>query len=272
MKRLPVLALVVACMAAAARAQEAAPPGPADEVKATSRPASAGELSDPVEILKKVDAAARAVESVKYEAELVGLEAAEPLVGKLRALIIATGTPEEGFVPTPTKYWVDAKFQPPGSDETMHLAGGTDGETYVLVNHVTKMAYEDMDPAVLGSGARVLAGGMMFELLFKTPFTDEINGVSHKLLGSKVIGGVDCYEIHIVYQGNARSQRPEATWCFGKKDLLPRRRVDKFTLQDGRTGLVQKTIMKLEIDPKLEKDTFKPKLPEGYTKSDDFAP
>ncbi len=108
---------------------------------------------------------------------------------------------------------------------------------------------------------------MMIEFLFETPFTDEIKGKKQELKGSKEINGVDCYEVHVVY---ATDQI--ATWCFSKKDFLPRRRVDEGKTRDGRAYRADKTIAKLIADPKLDKDAFKLKLPDGYTKTDDFAP
>ena len=276
MRRSILVVLIFAGVTSMLFAQETAPTKPKAEPKPTTKPstkpAAKGELTDALEILKKVDAAAKAVESARYESELVGLEAAEPLVGKLRATIVAAGTPTDPLVPTPQKYWVDAKFERPGDGGTVHFTGGCDGENYMLIDHATKTAYQDIDPAVLGSGARVLAGGMMIELLHQSPFGDELKGSSQKLLGSKIVGGVDCYEIHIVYNLGQRTRQPEATWYFGKKDFLPRRRVDKVLMPDGSSAGVQRTISKLEVNPKLEKDAFEQKIPAGYTKTDDFAP
>ena len=45
-----------------------------------------------------------------------------------------------------------------------------------------------------------------------------------------------------------------------------------FTTPDGKAGGRQYFITDLEIDPKLDKDTFKIKVPDGYETVDDFAP
>ena len=157
----------------------------------------------------------------------------------------------------------------PDSTETRRVTSGGDGEMFYVTDHQAKKAYEDIDPAVVGSFGRLLRPALMIEFLHDTPFTDEINGRSREFKGSKVINGVDCYQIHVVY---TREDAPPSTWCFGKKDFLPRQRIDEFTLQNGEKFTQTRTLANLVADPKLDPDTFKLKLPEGYTKTDDFAP
>ena len=105
--------------------------------------------------------------------------------------------------------------------------------------------------------------------MHRTPFSDEINGKSRELKGSKVVKGVGCYEVYVVY---AAESAPPATWHFSKNDFLPRRRIDYFTGPDGQKFTRTKVISNLVVDPKLDEMAFKLKLPDGYTKTDDFAP
>lgn len=223
------------------------------------------ELTDPLEILRKVDAAAKAVQSVKYEVivEALGEDAAQR--GKTKATFIAAGFANGAVL----KYRADATVTMPGTTEARMLSVGTDNDMFFLIDHRGKIAYEDMDPAVIGRAARVFQQAQVIEFLHDTPFSDEINARSRKLLGSKMIGDEDCYEIQVVY---AAERAPEATWYFSKKDFLPRRRIDKYTMQEGGTRLRQKTIQGLVVNPKIDHNTFRLKLPDGYTKTDDFAP
>lgn len=233
-------------------------------------PKKAGELTDPVEILKKVDAAAKAVTAVKYDVTVDGMGALAERAGKVQASITATGYSSAGggrF--SAEKYYVDAKVTLPGSTTVKHISGGTDNDLFFVVHHDTKMAYEDIDPGVMGASARAFQAGMMIEFFVPEPYSDELNGKSQKLTGSKQVGGEDCYEVQVVY---AAENAPEATWYFSKKDFLPRGRIDKFRLPDGQEGMLRKMITKLEVDPKLDEAVFKLKLPKGYTKTDDFAP
>ncbi|MFH1746916.1 MAG: DUF2092 domain-containing protein [Planctomycetota bacterium] len=223
-----------------------------------------------VKILKKVDEACKAVKAVQYDITIDGEGAISSRVGNFEGTVSATGIISgDGGRPAPEKYAIDGRFTAPGSTETRHITGGSDGENFYVINHQDKKAYEDIDPAVLGSSERVLMTGIMIEFLHPKPFTDEIIGRDQKLMGSKKINGVDCFEIHVVYQAE---QAPEATWYFSKEDFLPRCRIDHYTLPDGQKGKMCRVISNLKVDPKLPEDTFELKLPAGYTKTDDFAP
>ncbi len=224
-----------------------------------------GELTDPMEILRKVDAAAKAVKTVKYDVTLDATGAMAARGGKGSASFIVSGYVDGA----PEKFMADAKFTPSGSTDVLHVSGGSDADLYFVVDHRGKIAYEDIDPAVIGNAGRLFQQASMVEFVHSTPFSDELNGRSQKLIGSANIAGEDCYEIHVQYE-NTRA--PEATWCFSKKDFLPRRRIDHRTLQNGDKGTMVKTITKLVVDPKITAETFKLKLPEGYKKTDEFAP
>lgn len=224
-----------------------------------------GDLTDPLEIVKKVDAAAKAVMSVKYDVVWEGLGEAASMTPKVQASVVASGLVGS----TPEKYFVDAKITLPGSSEPLRVTMGTDNDMFFVIHHHTKTAYEDIDPAVMGNAGRFLRQAWMIEYLHPTPFSDEINGKSRELRGSKTIDGVDCYEVHVVYSVPAA---PEATWYFSKKDFLPRARIDTRTMPDGRKLASQKTVSNLVVAPKLDESAFKLKLPEGYKKTDDFAP
>jgi hypothetical protein len=228
-----------------------------------------GELKDPVAILKKADAATGAMKAVRYDVTIEGTGVFEPR-GKFEATITAAGALREGSGRyAPEKYLADGKVTLPGAEEPLKISGGTDGDTYFVIHHATKTAYEDIDPTVMGNSGQVFATGFMIEFLIPKPFNDEITGKKQELTGSKQIAGEDCYEVHVVYTAE---RAPEAIWYFSKEDFRPRRRVDVVKLQDGREGTIVKTITKLVANPKLEPDAFKLKLPQGYTKTDDFAP
>jgi len=224
-----------------------------------------GELTDPLEIVKKVDAATKAVTAAKYHVVYEGLGEAAAITGKVEADVTAVG-----FAGTmPEKYVMDAKVTLPGKTSPLHITIGSDSETFYAIHHDTKTAYVDIDPAVIGDAGRILGRALMIEFTHPTPFSDEINATSRELRGSKMIDGQDCYEIHVVY---AVPQAPQATWYFSKKDFLPRARIDTAAMPDGRKLQQQKVISGLEANPKLDDAAFKFKLPAGYKQTDDFAP
>ncbi|MFH1416981.1 MAG: hypothetical protein ABII12_01655 [Planctomycetota bacterium] len=262
MKRVMCWLLCLALLPAAAWADDKDKKG---EDKKGAEEKKSGELTDPIEILKKADAACKAVKAVKYDLRYEVTLDGKPQIGKYEAKAIFSG-----FVDGASeKSLVDVKYSEPESKEVRHVTAGGDGEMFFVMDHKEKKAYEDMDPAVVGSFGRVLQGAAMIEFLFDEPFSDEINGKSRELKGSKEIAGEGCYVVYVVYQAE---QAPKTTWFFSKKDFLPRCRIDERTLRGGEKWVQKKTLSNVVADPRLDKDAFKLKLPKGYTKTDDFAP
>ena len=265
MKRALCLLLSLSLVSATVYAQEKPTKGKKAQETKTQK-TKAGDLTDPLEILKKVDAAAKAVKAVKYDVtfESSGTNPRNPRT-ELKGSVIMGGEMID-FVPE--KILVEVEIKGGDSDEVRRFSAGSDGEVFYFVDHQARKAYEDIDPAVMGSGARYFQPAVMIEFLHPTPFSDEINGKTRELKGSKVVNGEDCYEIHVVY---AADNAPKAIWHFSKKDFLPRGRIDEYSGPGGNVVL-KKVLAKLVVDPKLDEKTFKLKLPEGYTKTDDFAP
>jgi hypothetical protein len=264
MNKLIAMTLCLALFISSARAQDT---GKKPEKEAGQKAPAVEKLTDPVEILKKADAACRTVKAVKMEIVVEGDEAVARVFPKIEATVIATDPTREGGVPSVKKYVSDMKYKMPNAAEPRHVTGGSDGENYYLIDHGTKKAHVDIDPQVLGMAGRVMPAAMMIEFLIDQPFNDEITGKQQKLLGNKTIEGEECYEIQVVYANDS-----EAIWCFSTKDFMPRCRVDITPLQDGTKGKLTKTVKKLDVKPKIDENTFKLKLPEGYTQTEDFAP
>lgn len=223
-----------------------------------------GELTDPVEILKKVDAAAKAVKAVTYKAtyERKGASASQSI--SLEGSVAMTGWTGNG----PEKMRVDANVKQGESSDVRRIEVGGDGETFFVVDYASKKAYEDIDPAVVGRTGGIAQQLVMLEYLHNAPFSDEINGKKQELRGSKTIGGEDCYEIFVQYANVDQG----AVWHFSKKDFLPRARRNMFKGPDGAERGDYREITNLVVDPKLDGAFFKLTLPEGFEKVDDFAP
>lgn len=221
------------------------------------------DLTDPVEILKKADAACKAVDYVQYTASVKG-EGAFGSSPKASGTIVLKGW-NNGRA---AQSRIEAKIERPDSSDVREVTVGSDGKTYFLIDAKEKKVYEDIDPAVIGSSGRGVGLLAMGEYVHPEPFSDEIKGTKQELKGSTKVGDEDCYEIHVTYTEGGQ----EATWYFSKKDFLPRR-VDRFRqTPTGEKGSSQLIVTKLTVDPKLDKDPFKLVVPEGFTKIDDFAP
>jgi len=216
-----------------------------------------------IEILKKVDTATKAVDSVRYKATSTPDGVAVNFVAASEGSVVMEGWNGQ----TPQKFRIEATTKRPGAEEPVHLTAGGNGETFFLVDGAAKKVYEDMDPAVMGRTGQALRALMMAEFVHDKPFDDELNAENVQLLGKETVGGEECHKIEIAYGGGQGA----STWFFSTRDNLPRRRVRKFTTPQG-DGTLDLTITSLEVSPKLDAAVFAMKLPDGYQKIDDFAP
>ena len=148
-----------------------------------------------------------------------------------------------------------------------HLTLGFDGEQYFLIDHRAMKAYSDFDPAVMGVGGRARFVTSLQELVIDSPFEDELKAEEIRLVGSRLVEGEDCHEIHVVYDG----ERAQATWFIAKSDHLPRGKTSYFFIEEGK-GSIEMTLSRLRVNPEIEEQTFELQLPQGYEKIDDFAP
>lgn len=243
------LLLIGVCLVPAAVAEEAQP--------APEKSAEA------LEIVKKVDAAAKAVRAVRYSSMSTPGGAMAERMSPMEGTSVMVGWIDG--VPEMFRTHVKTKNR---DGEPVEVTGGGNGDMFFLIDHTTKKAYEDMDPAVVGSSGRVLRNFGMLEYVHDTPFTDEIEADGLELQGTETVAGVECYKVHVTYAGGNQA----STWFFGKEDYLPRRRIRHVTMRDGQQGTIDILVSKLEIEPDVDAAEFKFKLPEGYEQIDDFAP
>ncbi len=257
MKTTTLFLLPALCLALPALAQEA--PEAAEEAPANRSP-------EAVEILEQADAAAKAVTAVRYKATVEPTGIATHFVGAAEGEGLMTGWDE--VISRPQKFFIHLKTQPPGSDAQQELTGGGDGDTFYLIDHKEKKAYEDMDPGVMGSTGMVLFTFGFPELLHPKPFERQLQAETIEYLGVAKVGGEKCHQVRIVAPGG----QGEVVWSFAKKDLLPRQQVQKFSIPQQGDGELTVTLTDLDLAPEIDAALFKLKLPEGYEQIDDFAP
>ncbi|MDH3745418.1 MAG: PQQ-like beta-propeller repeat protein, partial [Acidobacteriota bacterium] len=226
-------------MAAEATAEAAAVTAEATE--AMEAMDTADEISEGLAILRKVDAAAKAVQAVRYKATVKPSGFASTFVSAAEGEGIMTGWNGQ----TPERFWARVKVSEEGSDEPVEISGGGNGELFFLINHQTKKAYQDMDPGVLGSSGRALTTMGMAEFVHPAPFDDEMNADKADLLGTEEVAGEECYKIDVVYSGG----RGQSTWFFSTEDYLPRRRIRRFTDPERGEGAIEITMAEVMVDP-----------------------
>ena len=222
------------------------------------------ELTDPLEILQKADAATKAVDAVKYNVRFSGGGDAGAQAPSVEGSVLLSGW----FAGAPEKFLCEAKVRQPDSRETLTLTAGSDSQVFYLIDHYAKKAHVDINPGVVGATGRAALALRVLEFVAEAPFGDEINARSRVLKGIAKIGDEECYEIDIVY---AVPGAPEATWFFSTRDFLPRGVLRKFKTPQGEQANQQWTLTDLVVDPKFFKDPFKLRLPSGYTRTDEFA-
>jgi hypothetical protein len=215
-------------------------------------------------ILEKVDTAIKAVHSVRYTATLEATGVATRFATPAEGTSVLVGWTGRGA----EEFYHHLNTRPADSDEVVELTAGGNGDTFFLIDHSTKKAYEDMDPNVLGSGARAIRNFGMIEFIADKPFEDELGADGLELLGEETVGGEACYKIHVKYSGG----QGESTWFFAKSDLLPRRRIRPFEIPGMGAGQVETVLTQVEVNIEPDKSLFVLKLPEGYEQIDDFAP
>lgn len=228
-----------------------------------AKPESKGdEIKDPLEILKRADAATKNVKAARYKGRVEvsgGLKARLP---ELKGEVLLAGDDVNIG-----RFRVEMRGEMPSGD-AIDVIAGSDGDEFYVIDRKNKKAHIDVDPGVMGrygpSQTGMLPTIVMREYTHPRPFSDEINGDKQELKGLEKVGSEECYKIYVEYSGG----QGRSNWYFSRKDFLPRR-VDRL-LGEGQADASYSTIvLDLETDPKLADDAFKPNVPEGYEKTDE---
>jgi outer membrane lipoprotein-sorting protein len=123
-----------------------------------------------------------------------------------------------------------------------------------------------MDDAVLGSQQRNVQRVLMQELVAQEPLKKELEATELEVREDQDVAGETCYQVYV-----KRTDGREVIWFISKRDHLPRR-LDRIYTREGAPGTTQLEIEALTVDTKLDPSAFKPEIPEGFTKTDEFAP
>ena len=216
-----------------------------------------------LEILAQAGEVVRSVQTVEYEISGVPGGVSDGFLAPTHGTGILARRP--GEMP---KFLLDLYTDRQDAAADHHLTLGFNGETYFLIDHRTKKAYEDFDPAVMGLGGRARFVTMIPEFVLDAPFDDELNAKQVRLVGSREVEGEDCHEIFVVYEGD----QAQATWFFSKSDHLPRGKTRHFVIPEGGKGSVAMTLSAVRVNPEVSESAFRLTVPDGYEMVNDFAP
>lgn len=213
-------------------------------------------------IVSKAAAALQAVKSVSYTIHYKGTEWIAAFVPEIKGTIVMGGRSEHDI----DRFFCDLKITPPESSELRELSAGSDGNEFFLVDPPTKTVHQDMDIAVLGSAGRGIRRALLRVFTDPDPFDEVIRSGTMDLKDETRVGDEECYVVHL-----KPSDPPETVWYFAKKDLLPRR-VTRLYKRDDKEGTTEMLLTDVVVNPTFVRSPFKPVVPKGYTKTDEFAP
>ena len=240
-------------MTGVALADESAEKAAAEDTSAAAR-----------EVLEKADAAIKKVSAASFDVKSTPTGVAVNFRNPTEGRVVLSGWSDEMNIPV--RMYADVRTERDGAE--VRLTGGGNGDTFFIIDHGEKKGYEDMDPGVMGTGAGAIRGVAMLEFVHSAPFDDELGAEQLDLLADEKLGEDECHVVRVVYSGG----RGESVWYFSKSDMLPRRRLQKFTVPGQGEGALEINLSNLVINPELDPALFRMKLPAGYEQIDDFAP
>ena len=244
------------CLAAGTLAAQAPQPAEHPDKKVT-------QLKDPMEILKKAESALKKVRLARYKARTRGTSWIKAYVPIAEGEVMI-GEPSEHDI---ERFRCTVKITPIGSEETIELTAGSDGDIYYMIDPQTKTVYADMDPAVMGSRARDPRPVLLRTLVSKEPLAEELKAKSIELKEDAEVEGEDCYQVQVT-----RPDSRELIWFISKRDSLPRRVDGVYKNPKGEPGTTELVLWDLVTEPTFRLAPFELVVPEGFTRSDDFAP
>jgi len=215
------------------------------------------------QILEQSAAAIKKLDRIAYDVEYHGTAWVVEHVPAIQGRVVVGKQSKHEI----TEFFCDVTLKSQDSEQALKITAGSDGDQFFLIDPETKKAHLDMDPAVLGSQGRNVQRVVLDVLAAEKPYAEDLEAETITHEGTESIDGHDCHKIRVV-----RESPPEMIYFLSKSDLLPRRVVRQFKGRDGEPGTTELTLAKLTPNPNEPKNPFKLQVPEGFQKTDDFAP
>lgn len=225
-----------------------------------------GDERKALDILKKADAATKAVKAFSCKAEFHGTGGLANRVPIIKGTVKARqarpgilGVVFGGKRGRPSQR-ITGVLTPPGAEKAEPFDIACDGKRAVLIDSSRKIAtLGDLPQAkeMLRAGRPLY----MLELLHPTPFRDEISAKELRYEGVEEIEGVPCDVVFVVY----RNSHIDSRWHFGRDDALPRR-VERHHGRLGGSGSMVLTLSELVVGSSFGASVFAPPIPKGYRK------
>ena len=214
-------------------------------------------------VLKKSREAIKKTKVVSYNADYTATGYIKQWVSDARGQVIV-GEKAKFDVP---RFRLDITMAGQEDKPEKRYSLGCDGDEYFLIDEESKTVYADLDPAVLGSNSRAFRRVILPEFGDAEAFKEELKAETVELRDAESVGGEDC---DVVFVKN--ESPPDIMWWISKKDQLPRQVRRLYKQEDRGEGTTELTLKQLQANPSVKEDPFAVRVPEGFKKTDEFAP
>jgi len=222
-----------------------------------------GDVTDAKAILQRVADALRTTKTVRYRAIYKVTGWATAFVPNMNGIVVV-GKQSELKIP---RYHCILNVRKEGSSELREFTAISDGEVFYLIDPKTKTVHADIDPGVLGASGWAVQFVIIPEFGAPDALEKLLKTAKVEIKGETKIGKEDCIEIRI-----QADDPQDATWTISKMDFLPRRITSVFKNGEGVESSTTLDLDEFKANPNFGRNPFELVMPEGYKKTDDFAP
>jgi len=215
------------------------------------------------ELVKTAAAALKDVQRVTYKAEYDATNWIKTFVPRVTGEVILGQEREYELV----EFSCDVTVRGRESAEESRFRAGCDGDQFFLIDPETRTMHRDMDQAVLGSNSRSIQRVVLEDFSSSEPLKELIEAEIVESRGTHTVDGHLCRRVYV-----KTKEGQEQVWSFSEIDHLPRHVERMWKNQQEEPGSTLLTLTHLNVNPRLEGQAFNPAVPEGYTKTDEFAP
>lgn len=250
--------LVLLVVPSFARAWEEPPKSPPSAAKAEGAP-----IGDPKAFVQEVIKAIGAAKVVSYDVDYVVTGWFTFFLPNIQGSVVMGKDTELKS----QRFRSKLTLEPAGSAEKSTVVAGADGNIYYVIDDATKTVHADIDPAVMGKSRWGIEFAMVKEFSAPDPFAEIVKEGEIKFEGATKVGEIDCVGLRL-----KSANQPEALWEFSAADHLPRRVTFAQVNEKGEPAKAVMTLSRLTVHPTFVKAPFELVVPEGYKKTDTFAP
>lgn len=222
-----------------------------------------GDLADPKAILQRVSEALKSTPMVSYRAEYKVVGWATAFVPNMEGPVVVGQQSKYKL----QRYSCQLKVQKQGSSEAREFTAGCDGENFFIIDPKSKTAHQDIDPGVIGADGWSIMFIMIPEFGAPDALDKLLKTAKIEIKGTKKVGEEECVEVRI-----QADDPQDAVWTVSKKDFLPRRITAVFKNGEGVESSTALDLHDFKVNPSFAKSPFELVVPEGYKKTDEFAP